>query len=499
VSATLTSPSLADLLDRGPAGRRTALAERVRTLLTTLGAPDHGDTAAALEHALAGAGPQEMWLAITVLTGQLPDSAAVRRATRAMRLDGPLAALAEALTESGQLDTTEWPPVEIVTGHVVADVHHTATTSFATGIQRVARETARRWRRDHDLVLLGWTDGYMALRHLTPAELDTVLGTPGEDVTESRTGVVVPWRCTYLLPELLAEPPRAHRYQALAAYSRSRTGSICFDCVPLMDAETCAEGMPGGFACYLAALAHLDRIAPISESAAVEYRGWRSMLAGTGLGGPEIMPVPLPTESHTPSEGALREARELMIVGQLPMVLAVGSHEPRKNHLALLHAAETLWREGRQFSLTFVGGNAWNSERFTARVQSLVDANRPVQTVHALPDELLWAAYRLAYCTVFPSLHEGFGLPVAESLASRTPVITSPFGSMGQLAGSGGALLADPRNDRALTDALRRLLLDRPLRGRLAAEASRLALRTWDEYAAQAWTWLVEDASEDAA
>jgi glycosyltransferase involved in cell wall biosynthesis len=502
VSTTLTTLSLGDLLDRGPAWRRTVLAERAGTLLTAIGTPSRGDTANALGRALDAAGPHEMWLAIAVLTGQLPDAAAVRQATRAMRLDGPLAAMAEALTESGKLDTTEWPPVEIVTGRVVADVHHTATTSFATGIQRVARETARRWRRDHDLVLLGWADGHKALRHLTPAEIHAVLGTPGDAPVRASVPaatIVVPWRCTYLLPELLAEPARAHRYQALATYSRSRTGSICFDCVPLTAAETCADGMPGGFASYLAALARLDRIAPISESAAAEYRGWRAMLAGTGRDGPEITPIPLPIESRTAGAAALREARELMVVGQLPMVLAVGSHEPRKNHLALLHAAETLWREGLQFSLTFVGGNAWNSERFAARVQSLRDANRPVQTLHGLPDDLLWAAYRLAYCTVFPSLHEGFGLPVAESLASGTPVITSPFGSMGQLASSGGAVLADPRDDRALTDALRRLLLDHPRRDRLAAEASRLSLRTWDEYAAQVWTWLVEDALEDAA
>ncbi len=46
-------------------------------------------------------------------------------------------------------------------------------------------------------------------------------------------------------------------------------------------------------------------------------------------------------------------------IGSLPIVLAVGSHEPRKNHLAVLHAAELLWREGLLFTLTFVGGHSW--------------------------------------------------------------------------------------------------------------------------------------------
>ena len=111
--------------------------------------------------------------------------------------------------------------------------------------------------------------------------------------------------------------------------------------------------------------------------------------------------------------------------------------------------------------------------------------------MRALPDELLWAAYRLAYCTVFASLHEGYGLPVAESLASGTPVITSNFGSMRDLASRGGALLVDPRQDHQLSDALRQLLLDRPLRDRLAAQAATIPLRTWDDYAADTWNYLV--------
>lgn len=491
--------SLAELLGAGAPERGAALAERARTLLAALGAAPGGlDGSAltdALDRALVNAEPHESWLALAVMTGQLPSPAAVRRTARSMRLDGPLPALIQALTECGQLDVDRWPAVEVVSGRVVVDVHHTAGTSFATGIQRVARETVRRWRRDHDPILLGWTDGYTALRRLTDHEIETALDephAPAQDMPRADPGVVVPWRCTHVLPELLAESDRALRYEAFAAFSRSATGLIGFDCVPLLAAETSAEGMAGGFAGYLAAAAHLDRIATISEAAAVEYRGWRTMLAGAGQTGPDIAPITLAIESRTPTEAALREARESMVIGGLPIILAVGSHEPRKNHLAVLHAAEVLWREGLRFSLIFVGGNSWNSGRFIARVASLREAGRPVETFVGLPDDQLWAAYRLAYCTVFPSLHEGFGLPVAESLASGTPVITSDFGSMRQIAEHGGALLVDPRSDKALTDALRRLLRDPSLRRRLAVQAARLPLRSWDEYAAETWAYLVD-------
>jgi glycosyltransferase involved in cell wall biosynthesis len=121
-----------------------------------------------------------------------------------------------------------------------------------------------------------------------------------------------------------------------------------------------------------------------------------------------------------------------------------------------------------------------------------------VHTIVALPDELLWAAYRLAYCTVFPSVHEGYGLPVAESLASGTPVITANFGSMSEIASQGGALLVNPRDDRDLTDALRKLLLDKGLRERLAEEATRIPVRTWEQYAAETWDYFVADVSADS-
>ena len=301
----------------------------------------------------------------------------------------------------------------------------------------------------------------------------------------------MPWKCTHLVAELPVEPGRTGRYQAFARFSGSTTGLIGHDCIPLTAGETVDDGMCLYFANFLAAAAHVDRIATISSAAESEFRGWRTMLAGTGLPGPDIYCIPEPVDAETPSDTALRQAHDLLAIGTLPIVLAVGSHEPRKNHLALLHAAELLWREGLLFTLVFVGGSSWKSAAFDTQLEALRSAGRPVQIIRALPDDLLWAAYRQAYCTVFASLHEGYGLPVAESLASGTPVITSNFGSMRDLASRGGALLVDPRQDHQLTDALRQLLLDRPLRDRLAAEAATIPRRTWDDYATDTWNYLV--------
>jgi glycosyltransferase involved in cell wall biosynthesis len=172
------------------------------------------------------------------------------------------------------------------------------------------------------------------------------------------------------------------------------------------------------------------------------------------------------------------------------MVLCVGTHEPRKNHLALLHAAELLWREGVGFNLVLVGGRSWNDDRFVEELARARARNRPVKTVTTMSDTMLWAAYRVARCMVFPSLNEGFGLPVAEALACGTPVVTSEYGSMAEIAADGGAILVDPRNDHSIAAGMRTVLTDDDVHAQLATAARARPRRTWEQYADDVWSAL---------
>ena len=133
---------------------------------------------------------------------------------------------------------------------MIVDLHHTSGASFTTGIQRVAREVVRRWVATHDVVLVGWLPDYAALYRLPPTalEISPVDPAAGSD-TENRPGtIVVPWHCTYLVPELLGESGRVDRFQALAHYSGNQSGVIGFDCVPITTGETAIEGMEPIFA-----------------------------------------------------------------------------------------------------------------------------------------------------------------------------------------------------------------------------------------------------------
>jgi glycosyltransferase involved in cell wall biosynthesis len=173
-------------------------------------------------------------------------------------------------------------------------------------------------------------------------------------------------------------------------------------------------------------------------------------------------------------------------------VISVGSLEPRKNQLAVLYAAEQLWREGLRFRLRFIGGARLRSE-FDARANRLAHEGYPVSISIKITDEELWAAVREARFSAFPSLHEGYGLPVAESLAYGTPALTTCYGSTAEIAAAGGAVLVDPRDDDALLEAMRRLITDDELVTELTRTALARPARTWDHYAAELWQALVAD------
>ena len=371
-----------------------------------------------------------------------------------------------------------------ITGNVVVDVDFCARQDLHTGIQRVVRETVPRWERDHDLDLVAWTGAFGAYRPLDELERTRVLRWAGPMKRLSLfvpkvSEIVVPWRTTVVVPELTSDARIAEGLSGLAQWSGNRVLAIGYDCIPVTSGETRPPGADTFFGAYLGMLKHADVVVGISRSATQEFAGFASMLAAQGLDGPVVTECLLPSEA--PDRLVARPTSR-------PVVLVVGSHEPRKNHLAVLQACEWLWREGLSFEVRFIGGSAWMSEEFEHRADELTKAGRPIRIDKGVSDDELWQAYADARVSVFPSIHEGYGLPVAESLAVGTPAITSNFGSMREIADlGGGCLLVDPRSDREVLEALRTALTDDVTMAELRQQAATRPKRTWADYAADTW------------
>lgn len=493
-----------------------ALAQRLRAAADAVlpVAPERDDEPARDAQACLGAlvdllraerSSELAWLVLTVLAGTFPIASDVRAVLRDVDLEDRVGLELSLLDRGHQVafrcDTVALP-ARVVSG-VIVDVDASAKSRFHNGIQRTTREVVRAWTTDREVTLAAWTWTLGTLRLLTPPEWslaarwDDAVEAPDETPETGPTHhvaddeepvLVIPWRATLVLAEVpLAE--HCDQLAALAELSGTSVVAIGYDAIPVISADLRPLGEPNGFAAYLTVIKHAHRVAGISSSAVAEFAGFGSALAAQGLPGPEVVEVMLPVTVPPAPLGYRRVSPDR------PLVLSVGRLEPHKNHGALLFAAERLWREGVEFDLHLVGAPGWDTRSVEAQLDRLRQAGRPVRWSSSVRDDALWTLLRDASFTVFISLHEGFGLPVAESLACGTPVLTSSYGSQAEIASAGGCRTVDPRDDDAVLDALREMVTDAGLRARLRDEAAQIPAQTWRAYADALWVALVEDAA----
>jgi glycosyltransferase involved in cell wall biosynthesis len=147
-------------------------------------------------------------------------------------------------------------------------------------------------------------------------------------------------------------------------------------------------------------------------------------------------------------------------------ILYVGTIEPRKNLTRLMTAFAAARRAGIPQHLVCVGPYGWSSNALSGHITKL-GIEQAVHFTGYLPFEHLPAIYNLGDFFVFPSLYEGFGLPVVEAMASGLPVLTSNSSSLGEIAGD-AAVTIDPTDTDALIAAMRQLATDGELRRQLS-------------------------------
>jgi glycosyltransferase involved in cell wall biosynthesis len=165
-----------------------------------------------------------------------------------------------------------------------------------------------------------------------------------------------------------------------------------------------------------------------------------------------------------------------------PVLLHVGSEERRKNVETLLAALARLARRRRDILLVRVGGGSSRSRRLIRRLGLAAHVRYCSDLAEA--DLVRW--YRAADAFVFPSLYEGFGLPVLEAMACGCPVVAGDATSVPEITGDAALLVQDLRDPDVLAAALERVLGDPALAAALAAAGPRRAAAfTWTRAAAQ--------------
>jgi glycosyltransferase involved in cell wall biosynthesis len=232
---------------------------------------------------------------------------------------------------------------------------------------------------------------------------------------------------------------------------------------------------------YLKMLAGFDRVLAISEASRrelVEFWRWQgvesrakveTILLGADFDG---TPRAAPSSQFT--------------VHGSPLLLCVGIIEPRKNQAFLLEVGAELWREGLEFELHFVGRvNPHFGRPIAAKIKSWRKSFPGLHFHEAADDRTLGALYGKARAGVFPTLAEGCGLPLLESLWRGVPCVCSDLPVLRENADAGGCLTVAPGDVAAWKTALRAVLTDAAVGQKLQVAAAARTLPRWADTAAE--------------
>lgn len=205
-----------------------------------------------------------------------------------------------------------------------------------------------------------------------------------------------------------------------------------------------------------------------------------------GFDDEKIAIVPLAIDDIFKDNTGNREEKEVLQQYKIvaPYILSVGTIEPRKNLLRLLQAYEQIRdRHKERLQLVLAGSLGWRYDEFLHHLEGSRFRGDITMTGY-MADRELAVLYRNATVFAFPSLYEGFGLPILEAMGCGAPVITSMISSMPEVGGD-CACYCDPYSVESITEALETVLFDEQRRKMMAAAGiERASQFSWAKTAA---------------
>ena len=264
---------------------------------------------------------------------------------------------------------------------------------------------------------------------------------------------------------------RMQKLPEMARRTRARFVAIFHDLADLRMALLSGRRMKK-FQNYIELLAAFDLVICVSnQSRADLFEFWKQNEVTAGV---ETFVEHWPLEFDQNERSAAHSAR--------PVILCVSSLTARKNHIRLFDAARQLWDGGVKFELQLIGSSTNWGRRVALEAWRLQSLGRPIRWLKHVDDRTLHQAYRECLFTVYPSLMEGFGLPILESLWHGKPCVCGGNGALGEVARGGGCLIVDQTSEDAIAAGIQKLLRDQATYARLCVEARARKFRSWSDY-----------------
>ncbi len=254
--------------------------------------------------------------------------------------------------------------------------------------------------------------------------------------------------------------------------------AIFHDAIPLLFPEFCKDELiRNNHTSYMIGLVECDIVIPNSNySSSCLDNFWKEH----NIKGCALSPNLLPGEFS----GFERTQRIRESISNKVSILCVSTLEPRKNHKKLINACLQIQEKHPEldWTLTLVGNRYVGASDIANYVQNISKQNSRIKWLGVVDDIILHELYEEAMFTVYPSIIEGFGMPILESIWHGKPCICYQEGVMSEIAAEGGCLTTDVLDENKLSDDIYRLATNKELLLKLSTEAVKRKIKTWEDY-----------------
>jgi glycosyltransferase involved in cell wall biosynthesis len=429
-----------------------------------------------------------------LLVGRGPDSATISKSLAEFRSyfrwERAISEYNNALNELASRNDTRTNrllPLSVI------DVSNSTIDPANSGVIRVTRRLSRElqehgadpifviWDQSMGRYVLPTHDEYEMLSRFNgplPKGNRRLSGSPGE---RRSIDDILSWHDNLERWLLLPEVKAAGSLRAIQRFARDRNlmiAAIFYDSIPVSRPDLCNEEIRENHGRYMQGLAECDLVIPISDfSARCLEDFWHDSDVTTSC---RVIADLLPGEfGGTRRTSIIQESKQSEI-----RILCVSTLEPRKNHRNLIQAC--LWIADKypelEWSLTLVGNRYAGAFEIADWIESISAKNSRIKWLGVVDDATLDRLYQESAFTVYPSVIEGFGLPVLESIWHGRPCICYNQGVMSELAQDGGCLTTDVTDPIRLAETIYTLATNEDLRLKLARQAIARPLKTWNDY-----------------